>query len=459
MFVLLAGLICLAKGPDVALKIFFPSTLLQAAAAINLPALGSSVITPSYVLIGFFVLSLATRAEMYPRMMRPLSFPEPGFYLLCTTIFCLWSAMFLPRLFAGEIIVFSIARGDAGEGIALRLLAPSASNITQAVYFLSNLVCFVLVARYIAVYRKWSNIAEAVLICGALNLFFAALDLISFRMGWPLLEIVRTANYRMLVDGEILGLKRIVGSFPEAGAFGYATMGIFAFSLKVWLGGHYQRAAGWITCLSFLALLLCTSSTAYVTMVLFSLFVYMESLMVSSSGDGRNSYRNVLLYVPVILMTIVLIIVMNSTLIDGLQQFFERTLFNKLETQSGKERSEWNMHAARIFIETMGLGAGVGSVRASSIILAMLSNIGVLGTLLYGGFLLTLLRRDTGKGPSKKNIPLEAVVRDGARSSCLAMLIASAMSAGSIDLGLTFFFFAGVVCAPMTRPIPKSVPV
>ena len=39
----------------------------------------------------------------------------------------------------------------------------------------------------------------------------------------------------MLNDGELGGLKRIVGSFSEAGAYSYAALGLYAFALALWL--------------------------------------------------------------------------------------------------------------------------------------------------------------------------------------------------------------------------------
>ena len=85
---------------------------------------------------------------------------------------------------------------------------------------------------------------------------------------------MRNATYRMLDDVEIVGFKRIVGSFPEASTFAYATLGYFAFSCRLALAGVHARVASVIAALSFVALILSTSTTAYagVAICVFALY-------------------------------------------------------------------------------------------------------------------------------------------------------------------------------------------
>ena len=67
-----------------------------------------------------------------------------------------------------------------------------------------------------------------------------------------------------LNDNELAGFKRIVGSFVEASSFGYLTLGYFAFATTLWLNGIVARLTLPLSMLSLLALLLSTSTTAYV---------------------------------------------------------------------------------------------------------------------------------------------------------------------------------------------------
>ena len=65
----------------------------------------------------------------------------------------------------------------------------------------------------------------------------------------------------------------------------------------------------------------------------------------------------------------------------------DATLVNKLNTQSGIGRWYWNENGLRVFSETDMLGAGLGSVRTSSLMVALLANVGIGGVVLFLAFL------------------------------------------------------------------------
>jgi hypothetical protein len=121
----------------------------------------------------------------------------------------------------------------------------------------------------------------------------------------------------------------------------------------------------------------------------------------------------------------------------------DATIFDKMSSSSGVEREKWSAQALVNFADTHGLGAGAGSVRASSFPIAVLGNIGVFGALTYGVFLLQLFvrRRDQWRHA------FPAACQRAARWACLAQLIGASVAGSFIDLGLPFFVFAGLACA------------
>ena len=125
---------------------------------------------------------------------------------------------------------------------------------------------------------------------------------------------------------------------------------------------------------------------------------------------------------------------------EAVTQLGEATILNKMTTQSGVERSLWNSQALAVFFATYGLGAGVGSVRASSFLIALLANVGVIGTALYAMFLLSALRE---RG-LPRNDPYRRAVQDAARAACIALLVSASVAGGSVDLGLVFSLLAGI---------------
>jgi hypothetical protein len=127
---LLAGLVILWKGPGLGFYLFCPATLLGAAAAVKLPALGGASIQPAYILLGFLAVSIVRRSSLRQAAFRSLAFPNAGFWLALFLIYGCASAFFLPRIFANLTYVFSLARYGDEIGIELVPLQPRASNVT-----------------------------------------------------------------------------------------------------------------------------------------------------------------------------------------------------------------------------------------------------------------------------------------------------------------------------------------
>ena len=85
--------------------------------------------------------------------------------------------------------------------------------------------------------KRW--IADALLACGCGNILFAGLDYLTYFTGTgDYLSFMRNATYRIFDTAEVIGLKRLIGSFPEASAFASTTLTLFAFSLTLWLNRY-----------------------------------------------------------------------------------------------------------------------------------------------------------------------------------------------------------------------------
>jgi hypothetical protein len=93
----------------------------------------------------------------------------------------------------------------------------------------------------------------------------------------------------------------------------------------------------------------------------------------------------------------------------------------------------------------MGIGIGLGSARASSFPLVLLSNLGGLGALLYSAFVITVARTAHVRGTDGQPDPN----RLAALHAMLAGLIASTVSGTVFDLGLMFYGFAAAASATL----------
>jgi len=444
LIVVFLGCIGWVIGSQFAIWVFITSTLLGASAAITLTSLGYATIQPAYLLLGFIGLWALVHRSSVRLITRMLAFPRAGFWLLLAAGYAVLSAIFFPRLFRGATYVFAVARTDVGTGIIETPLAPVSGNITQTVYFLGDLVCFLVFYVYASKPADFKVIVKAILGCAEINLTFVLMDLANYWTNLPnLLSFVRNGSYAMLDEGMVFGFKRIVGSFPEASTFAYCTTGLFAFCTILWLEKVHSRLAGALAVLSLVVLVFSTSSKGYAGVCGFLLLlVVMKAAQVITRPVTGPALAFVTV-APVLLLTLIMGLRLHQPTWDVVDEVVNGAIINKLSSSSGVERVRWNSQALINFADTYAMGGGVGSVRASSFPLAVLGNIGASGALTYGGFLFAVLFGRKNRWAAS----YPAACQSAARWACVAQLIGASVSGSFLDLGLLFFIFAALACA------------
>jgi hypothetical protein len=431
---LVFGLSSLVLPPPFIFYTFVFSTLLGAAAAFTLDSLGGTSVQPAHVLLGFLTYKFVTDLEIRKRIWSSVSF-GPGFWLLLTTVYGVASAYLMPRVLAGQTAVFLVR--NVGYAVPLQ---PVTANFTQAVYFTGDFVCFLLVSAYANSRYGRQALQNVMLIWASLNLMFAVLDLATYFSGTTeLLSFIRNANYAMLNDTESAGFKRIVGSFTEASSFGRATLGTFAFTLRLWLLGVRPRLTLGLTLSSLAALLFSTSTTSYVGLAVFLMFAYAVTLVHLVFRNSNLASTALIFGFPIALLIIVLAILLNDDYATYFGTLADTFVLNKMQSASGIERSMWNRQAMQNFYDTFGFGAGVGSLYASSFLIAVLANFGIIGSALFLVFFIYLFHGGASRGDEESE-----AYRSAARWACLAWLITSTISGALVDLGLPFFVAAAL---------------
>ena len=446
----LAGIYTMMAGLTVGMYFLCICTLLGAAAALILPALGGANIQPSHFALLFLTAAVVLRPRTLAAAISSLSYPGPGFWFTLFMLYSVLTALFLPRIFAGATIVYSLARNNEMHRIVSAPLSPTTTNLTQSIYMIGSFCCFAIVAGFGRL-GGMTIVAQALIVTSAICVLFAIADLVTYATNTAdLLAVIRNANYRMLNDGDIEGFKRIVGSFPEAGAFGYTALSLFAFVLMLGIEGFPARFLGAIIGALGIALVLCTSTTAYaagaITGILILLFCISRILRNNATSRHLTYVLACVVALPLLVITIMLI----PSVAESIANLIHATVTTKLESSSGEERMRWNAQALDSFLDTSGMGAGVGSIRASSLVVALLANVGIPGTVIFLIFLVSLvrsvLRRGSGTG-------VEQMVGLAAMFSCIAQITAAAISAGAIDLGPLFAITAGLSAAYALGPI------
>src|SRR5450631_1766358 len=94
------GLLSLYLEPTFIVYVFFASTLLGAAGALILDAVGGTTIQPAHLLLGFLVVKLMGNRDIREGALRGVAIGQPGFWLLLTMLYSTLSAFVMPRLFA-----------------------------------------------------------------------------------------------------------------------------------------------------------------------------------------------------------------------------------------------------------------------------------------------------------------------------------------------------------------------
>lgn len=440
LLVPLSGLFASSVGA-IYLQLFF--CLFGAAAAISLPALGGSCIGPAVMFLPFLML----RALRKVQVRDGFSISKPGFFLGLTAAWGALTAYYLPRIFAAETNILTVDRGDGPAIVALFPLRPVSGNLTQTAYAFGALAAFLAMRALLSEREGLAHFRDAVLLLATLNCVAAVINVAEFYLGLPsMLKYVRTAGYAMFDAYEEAGLVRIQGTWSEASAFAGFTLPLFAFAFNLWIRKVRPLYSGAVALSSLTALLLSTSGTAY-----FGLSVYFLGFGLLQLLRGMHQGR-----IPraraLIILGIFAVVALGSAFLFELRiaaritTFFDHTVANKLSSSSGVERSSWNRQAWTNFLETYGLGTGLGSARASSFVLVVLSNLGVVGAGLFSAFLAYVFGAGrTAPGP----VP---PITTAARHAVAAGLAGSLLAASVFDLGIAFYAFAAAASLPARSP-------
>lgn len=451
------GLAVLRSAP-MALTVLSIGGLLGAASAL---AFGPANITPGYLSLAFFMIAIAIRPN--PIKYASLAFfpIRPGLILLALTIWAIFAGYLLPRIFAGSIMAFPMSA--SGMYHVEEKIGPAGSNLFHTIYFFAGLVMLIAVSSMIRTNSMMRRAGNAVLIAVGLNIAIAIIDLVTYSIGLSsLLDFIRNADYAQAFRQEsMIGTKRVNGSFPEPSSFAAASVGLFAFTFRLWRVGIRSRITGPLALGTLIMLFLSFSSTGFVALGAYLAVAY-SAITLGTDRRGaptlisRPNRSAALMAIPVGATLLTFVIALRPDVMDSISGIFSGTITNKLQSASGIERSNWNMVGLRVFAETYGLGAGTGAIRTSSFVVGVLANLGLIGAILYAWFFWNLFQQR----PERTSPLADAESHQyaaAARAGCFVSLIAAVLSSTQIHLGIHFYIFAGMACASLFYRRPTGV--
>jgi hypothetical protein len=379
-------------------------------------------------------------------------------WLVCTlAIYAVIGAVLFPRLFAGQTSVF-VASHTRG-GVYEMPLGPVSGNISQTGYFVLGGMIFLALSASLLRDNALEQVRRGLFLWCALHTGFGLLDLLGKLAGaGDILAFLRTASYEMLTEATQAGFSRIAGAQSEASAFASMSLAALAFAFTYWRRTASRFALA-LTLTLLVLLLLSTSSTAYVGLMVLSIPVAF-SICRSLSMRRLHGQEIFLLALGFASLFVALgLAVHNDRFFDPLMRLINEAIFEKAGSASGQERGYWNYISLKSFADTLGLGVGIGSSRASSWPVAVLSQLGVVGCVM-----LTLLVLDIARRPKHLDTALDvrdAATVDGIRACALAGIVSGSLVSGTADPGMIFFISLAVVTSSSIRislegPLPAD---
>ena len=201
--------------------------------------------------------------------------------------------------------------------------------------------------------------------------------------------------------------------------------------------------------------MLSTSSTAYVGLAVFGL-VYGLDLLVRMLDAGNPRRDQIGLEVGFIVLAVFAIFatfVIQPALFDPIVAMVDKMVFQKSSSASYVERSLWNRVGWHAFLDSGGLGVGLGSIRVSNWMISILGSTGLFGALLMFGFIAQQLVA------APRNATREAVVFATVTKLALVPVLVMYQLAGTIpDIGIAASAALGMIAAAHTpRPAGRAV--
>jgi hypothetical protein len=429
------------------------STVFGTTAVVQISALEGASVLFSQLCLLIFVLSILlnnnTRSAFFVGFSRSLALQ----WLTLFTILIIVSAIFYPIVFRGQTVVFLLRPARQ----ATEMLGPVSSNVTQALYGCGNLLCFAAVLAFVQFTNVSTIIHKAIVFAAILHVVAGLIGLLSPYFGLPdALEVLRTASYSLLTNSEEQGFRRITGLFPEASSYASYAVALVFYLLAFWIVSVGAIIELGIAITLIFMLLLSTSSTAYVSMVAGAIGI--AGYLIYNVARGSIYIR--LLWIVASLY--VLAVVVTSAIgfapdaFFPITHLFDEAVLGKLNSASGIERSMWNRQAFDNFIDTYGIGIGIGSSRTSSWILALIANLGALGVVLFIGFFSSIMRARAGRDDTT---PDGIAVGKAAKAGCCGALVSASISAGGVDLGILFYVMAAAAASQSIRRAVASRPI
>ena len=442
------GLACLAAliQPLWHLNLVLLTGAFGAASPLIISGLGLPPGVPPAVLFLAFVALQYLLGVHYPAERQAWRLLEP--YLL-TAAYVLLTALLIPRLFAGAFTVWP-QKPTPPYDIPIPL-APGAGNVTQSLYMLIEAALVVGTSMFLTrTGIDHTRILRAYLGTGYVVVAICAWQAANKLAGvWYPSAFLYSNPGWMIYTGQTLGfVPRINGPFSEPAALAFYLSGTIYSCAWILLRGHRSRLAAFLLPLAIAALMVSTSTTGFAVLGIGAALLALHALTVA---PRRVRMRIFIVALPAALLSIGLgyaISTLSARVEESIAVVLRLTL-NKAEGDSFQTRTSIDLDSLAILFPSYGLGAGWGSVRASSLLPNLLANTGIIGTALVGWFMVRLtaaVMRTRRVAPTVGQL----LAIDGLSAAIIGQVAAALVSAPALH-ALDFYVVLGALIACVAR--------
>lgn len=422
-------------------------SLMGGSAAIILTALGGSTIQPAILALGFLFLKAVLPGQGQSQKFK--SAAQDVSFLAIFIFYGVAGAFILPNIFAGAVNVTPLRPIPNGYIYAAFPLGFSPQNITSAVYLLATLIAALTGHIASQGHKSEMQIARtAATICSTHAILGLSSVLLAGTAWSSVLKFFRNGFYAQL-DQSFDGFVRMNGIWPEPAVYSAYGFAWLVFTTELWLRNVEPKWTGPSAGLLGLALLISTSTTAYIGLAAYACVIALRMLFF----PGSVSMRKALVFLSggmIALAAILTLLALSPEAATSFADFVAKFTVDKASSASALQRSFWAKQGVDAFWATGGLGVGPGSFRSSSILTAVLGSTGLIGSI---AIILHIARVFKPHYRSSYLRVDDARLATGVAASwaALIMLIPAAFSAASPDPGFIWGFFCGFALA-LRRP-------
>jgi hypothetical protein len=304
--------------------------------------------------------------------------------LLMFIVWCAVSAFVLPVLFQG----LPVDSPRSGVDSSYYMQAPlhwSLSNAGQAGYMILNFIFVLRLLQLSADQRRLERLINAFSWSGMFAAGVGLYQMLCNRLGLAFPSWLFNSNQAWTEQPHQLigtGLSRISATFvePSGAAVFLAAWSLFELSLA--MGHARQSGRHWLCAAAGSVVLIATASTTgYVTAAV----IYVVMLWDCISALLR--YGVIKTKATLTVLGLGSAGLAALALLPGAGLLLDAVVFSKGESASALHRTATFGRAVEVFLSSCGLGVGLGSNRAMSAFLYLLSNVGLPGLILTGWLL------------------------------------------------------------------------